>query len=117
MDRLIVSEDIFLFAIPTFSLGHDTFTNTKKTFVVFLRTLFHTKPELSDELLERTGVDPTLRPNQVNFEDYEKICRSFLEVSREHDMPITPLRVRKPVAVATRKLTGVDIHTSYQITQ
>lgn len=90
---------------------------TQKTFVVFLRTLFHTKPELSDELLERTGVDPTLRPNQVNFEDYEKICRSFLEVSREHDMPITPLRVRKPVAVATRKLTGVDIHTSYQITQ
>lgn len=93
------------------------FSERRKTIRNSLRTLFHTKPELSDELLERTGVDPTLRPNQVNFEDYEKICRSFLEVSREHDMPITPLRVRKPVAVATRKLTGVDIHTSYQITQ
>lgn len=93
------------------------FSERRKTIRNSLRTLFHTKPELSDELIERTGVDPTLRPNQVNFEDYEKICRSFLEVSREHDMPITPLRVRKPIAVATRKLTGVDTHTSYQITQ
>lgn len=94
------------------------FSERRKTIRNSLRTLFHTKPELSEELFARTGVDSTLRPNQVNFKDYGKICHSFIEISREHDMPITPLRMRKPVAVATKKNnTDVDARTSYQIMQ
>ena len=51
--------------------------------------------------MERTGLDSTLRPHQVDFEDYNKICQSFIELSRDHDLPVTPLRVRKPVPIAT----------------
>ena len=65
------------------------------------RTLFPKKPELVDELMERTGIDSTLRPHQIDFEDYNKICQSFIELTRDHDLSVTPLRVRKPVPVAT----------------
>jgi len=58
---------------------------------------------LLEELLERTGVDSTARPQEVGFEDYGKICQSFIEMSREHDLSVTPLRVRKPVPIATEK--------------
>jgi len=69
----------------------------------FNRNLFPGKPELLEELLERTGLDSTVRPQEVGFEDYGKICRSFIEMSREHDLSFTPLRVRKPVPIATEK--------------
>lgn len=85
------------------------------TFVLLLtfhRTLFPTKPELVGELLERTRVDSSFRPNEVGFEHYGKICQSFIEISREHDMPITPLGVRKPVAVATKKDKEMDDNAS-----
>lgn len=65
------------------------------------RTLFPKKPELVDELMERTGLNSTLRPHQVDFEDYNKICQSFIELTRDHDLSVTPLRVRKPVPIAT----------------
>lgn len=65
------------------------------------RTLFPKKPELVDELRERTGLNSTLRPHQVDFEDYNKICQSFIELTRDHDLSVTPLRVRKPVPIAT----------------
>ena len=65
------------------------------------RTLFPKKPELVDELMERTGLNSTLRPHQVDFEDYNKICQSFIEITRDHDLSVTPLRVRKPVPIAT----------------
>ena len=68
---------------------------------LFRRTLFPRKPELVDELMERTGIDSTLRPHQVDFKDYNKICQSFLELARDHELSVTPLRVRKPVAIAT----------------
>ena len=51
--------------------------------------------------MERTGIDSTLRPHQVDFKDYNKICQSFLELARDHELSVTPLRVRKPVAIAT----------------
>ena len=65
------------------------------------RTLFPKKPELVDELMERTGLNSTLRPHQVDFEDYNKICQSFIELTRDHELSVTPLRVRKPVPLAT----------------
>lgn len=65
------------------------------------RTLFPKKPELVGELMERTGLNSTLRPHQVDFEDYNKICQSFIELTRDHDLSVTPLRVRKPVPIAT----------------
>lgn len=81
-------------------------TRTLSVFAVFLvfnRNLFPGKPELLEELLERTGVDFTVRPQEVGFEDYGKICQSFIEMSREHDLSVTPLRVRKPVPIATER--------------
>lgn len=80
--------------------------------VPFHRKLFPTKPELLEELFERTGVDSTRRAHEVGFEDYGKICQTFIEMSREHDMPVTPLRVRKPVAIATVKDTGKDANAN-----
>jgi len=77
------------------------FSERRKTIRNSLRTLFPRRPELVDELMERTGLGSTLRPHQVDFEDYNKICQSFLELTRDHDLPVTPLRVRKPVPVAT----------------
>lgn len=53
--------------------------------------------------MERTGVDSTIRPHELGFEEYSKICQSFIEMSREHNLSVTPLRVRKPVAIATMK--------------
>lgn len=77
------------------------FSERRKTIRNSLRMLFPRKPELVDELMERTGVDSTLRPHQVDFDDYNKICQSFMELTRDHDLLVTPLRVRKPVAIAT----------------
>lgn len=77
------------------------FSERRKTIRNSLRTLFPRKPELVDELMERTGIDSTLRPHQVDFKDYNKICQSFLELARDHELSVTPLRVRKPVAIAT----------------
>lgn len=51
-------------------------------------------------------MDSTFRPHEVGFEDYSKICQSFIEMSREHDLSVTPLRVRKPVAIATARDKG-----------
>ncbi|XP_015775353.1 PREDICTED: mitochondrial dimethyladenosine transferase 1-like [Acropora digitifera] len=81
------STNMLIFSLPFYSL--------------FRRTLFPRKPELVDELMERTGIDSTLRPHQVDFKDYNKICQSFLELARDHELSVTPLRVRKPVAIAT----------------
>ena len=69
--------------------------------LAFNRNLFPGKPQLLEELLERTGVDSTVRPQEVGFEDYGKICQSFIEMTRDHDLSVTPLRVRKPVPIAT----------------
>lgn len=80
--------------------------------LAFNRNLFPGKPELLEELLERTGVDSTVRPQEVGFEDYGKICQSFIEMSREHDLSITPLRVRKPVPIATEKYKETDANAS-----
>lgn len=77
------------------------FSERRKTIRNSLRTLFPRKPELVDKLMERTGIDSTLRPHQVDFKDYNKICQSFLELARDHELSVTPLRVRKPVAIAT----------------
>jgi len=68
---------------------------------MFRRTLFPQKRELADELLERSELDSTLRPHQVDFDDYDRICQSFIELSRDHSLPVTPLRVRKPVSITT----------------
>ena len=68
---------------------------------MFRRTLFPHKPELADELMERSELDSTLRPHHVNFDVYDKICQSFVELSRYHSLPVTPLRVRKPVSITT----------------
>lgn len=68
---------------------------------MFRRTLFPQKPELADELMERSELDSTLRPHQVDFDNYDKICQSFIELSRDHSLPVTPLRVRKPVSITT----------------
>jgi len=80
--------------------------------LAFNRNLFPGKPELLEELLERTGLDSTVRPQEVGFEDYGKICRSFIEMSREHDLSVTPLRVRKPVPIATEKDKDTDANAS-----
>lgn len=80
--------------------------------LAFNRNLFPGKPELLEELLERTGVDSTIRPQEVGFEDYGKICQSFIEMSREHDLSVTPLRVRKPVPIATGKDKETDTNAS-----
>ena len=53
-------------------------------------------------------MDSTVRPQEVGFEDYGKICRSFIEITRDHDLSVTPLRVRKPVPVATEKDKETD---------
>lgn len=76
--------------------------------LAFNRNLFPGKPQLLEELLERTGVDSTVRPQEVGFEDYGKICRSFIEMTRDHDLSVTPLRVRKPVPIATEKDKEMD---------
>ena len=76
--------------------------------LTFNRNLFPGKPQLLEELLERTGVDSTVRPQEVGFEDYGKICQSFMEMTRDHDLSVTPLRVRKPVPVATEKDKETD---------
>ena len=76
--------------------------------LAFNRNLFPGKPQLLEELLERTGVDSTVRPQEVGFEDYGKICQSFIEMTREHDLSVTPLRVRKPVPIATEKDKETD---------
>ena len=76
------------------------------------RNLFPGKPELLEELLERTGLDSTVRPQEVGFEDYGKICQSFIEMSRERDLSVTPLRVRKPVPIATEKDKYTDANAS-----
>ena len=80
--------------------------------LTFNRNLFPGRPELLEELLERTGVDSTVRPQEVGFEDYGKICQSFIEMSREHDLSVTPLRVRKPVPIATEKDKETDVNAS-----
>lgn len=77
------------------------YSERRKTIRNSLRTLFPHKPELADELMERSELDSTLRPHQVDFNDYDKICQSFIELSRDHSLPVTPLRVRKPVSITT----------------
>lgn len=57
-------------------------------------------------------MDSTIRPQDVGFEDYGKICQSFIEMSREHDLSVTPLRVRKPVPIATGKDKETDANAS-----
>ena len=76
--------------------------------LAFNRNLFPGKPQLLEELLERTGVDSTVRPQEVGFEDYGKICQSFIEMTRDHELSVTPLRVRKPVPIATEKDKETD---------
>lgn len=76
--------------------------------LAFNRNLFPGKPQLLEELLERTGVDSTVRPQEVGFEDYGKICQSFIEMTHDHDLSVTPLRVRKPVPIATEKDKETD---------
>lgn len=84
------------------------FSEKRKTIRNSLRNLFPGKPQLLEELLERTGVDSTVRPQEVGFEDYGKICQSFIEMTRDHDLSFTPLRVRKPVPIATEKDKEMD---------
>ncbi|XP_068698057.1 mitochondrial dimethyladenosine transferase 1-like [Montipora foliosa] len=85
------------------------FSERRKTVRNSLRTLFPRKPELVDELMERTGIDSTLRPHQVDFKDYNKICKSFIELTKDYGLSHVPLRVRKPVPIATfpsKKMEG-----------
>lgn len=77
------------------------YSERRKTIRNSLKTLFPNRSELVDELMERTGLDSTLRPHQVDFEDYNKICQSFIELSRDHNLSVTPLRVHKPIPIAT----------------
>lgn len=85
------------------------FSERRKTIRNSLRTLFPRKPELVDELMERTGIDSTLRPHQVDFKDYNKICKSFIELTKDYGLSHVPLRVRKPVPIAafpSKKMEG-----------
>ena len=59
--------------------------------------------------MERTGIDSTLRPHQVDFKDYNKICKSFIELTKDYGLSHVPLRVRKPVPIAafpSKKMEG-----------
>jgi len=48
--------------------------------ILFCRLLFPDNPQSADVMLQSSGVDPSLRAQQLQLEHIEKLCMAYEEV-------------------------------------
>lgn len=72
------------------------FSKRKKVIRTPLRRLFPGHEYLADELLQRANVNPTLRPHQLQFPEFDLITQEFIAMCTQYKQSCTPLQVNKP---------------------
>lgn len=65
-------------------------------FCFLCRRLFPGHEYLADELLQRANVNPTLRPHQLQFPEFDLITQEFIAMCTQYKQSCTPLQVNKP---------------------
>jgi len=75
------------------------FSKRRKVIRTPIKSLFPGNEKLSDELLIRADVSPTLRPYQLSLDQFDSITRVFMKICAEKRLSLTPLAVNKPLPV------------------
>ncbi|XP_065907940.1 dimethyladenosine transferase 1, mitochondrial-like [Dysidea avara] len=60
------------------------FQYRRKMMIKGIRLLFPDNPRLADVMLQSSGVDPSLRAQQLQLEHIERLCMAYEEVTTQH---------------------------------
>lgn len=57
-------------------------------FYCLYRLLFPNSPELVEELINSSGVDDSLRAQQLSIEDYESLCHAYNSIVKREGIEV-----------------------------